>query len=266
MKQYLLIGMTATAMLLTACGGEEQEQAAEVKLDTLEKKVSYIVGYNMASQAKAGEFEIDAAALNLAVSDVQSDTESRLSQEESRAAMTAFQTQQQAKLQAARVAEAETNKQEGAAYLAENAKQEGVITTESGLQYRVIEEGEGASPTTEDTVTVHYTGRLIDGTVFDSSVERGQPVTFPVTGVIPGWVEALQLMQVGDKWEITVPSDLAYGAGGTSGPIGPNETLIFDVELLAINGEGMADEGQAEQAEIEQAGTEQTETEEAASE
>lgn len=235
MRQYFLVGMAATAALLTACGGEQAQQE-EPKLDSLEQKVSYIVGYNMASQAKASNFDVDADALKMAVSDVAEGKDSRLDEEQSQAAMTAFQTQQQAKQQEAMAKAAEENKQEGETYLAENAQKEGVTTTESGLQYREITSGDGASPTEEDQVTVHYTGRLIDGTVFDSSVERGQPATFPVTGVIPGWVEALQLMQVGDKWEITVPSEMAYGAGGTSGPIGPNETLIFEVELLGING------------------------------
>lgn len=251
MKHYLLIGMAATAALLTACGGGEEEKQADIKLDSLEQKVSYIVGYNMASQAKASSFDIDVDAISLAVTDVRSDKESRLSEEESRAAMTAFQTQQQAKQQEEQAKAAEENKQEGEAYLAENAKKEGVTTTESGLQYRVITEGEGESPSAEDQVTVHYTGRLTDGTVFDSSVERGQPATFPVNGVIPGWVEALQLMKVGDKWEITIPSDLAYGSGGTSGPIGPNETLVFEVELLGING--------SEAAQVEETAAETTE-------
>jgi len=258
MKQYLLVGMAAAAVALTACGGEGKQES-EAKLDTLEQKVSYIVGYNMASQAKASNFNIDVDAISMAVADVNGDKESRLNEEESQAAMTAFQTQQQAKQQEAMAKASEENKQEGEAYLAENAKKEGVQTTESGLQYRVITEGEGKSPAAEDQVTVHYTGRLIDGTVFDSSVERGQPATFPVNGVIPGWVEALQLMQVGDKWELTIPSDLAYGPGGTSGPIGPNETLIFEVELLDINNEKQkaAEKAAAEEAEkSEEAATE----------
>lgn len=233
MKQYLVLGMAASVVLLTACGGED-EQKSEAQLDTLEQKVSYIVGYNMASQAKASDFEIDVDAMSLAVTDVAAEKESRLNQEESQAAMTAFQTQQQARHEEAAAKAAEENKAAGEAYLAENAQREGVETTESGLQYRVLEEGDGASPGPEDQVTVHYTGRLTDGTVFDSSVERGNPETFQVNGVIPGWTEALQLMQVGDKWEITIPSNLAYGPGGTSGPIGPNETLVFEVELLSI--------------------------------
>ena len=125
--------------------------------------------------------------------------------------------------------------QEGIAYLAENAKKEGVVTTESGLQYEVLTKGSGASPTADDSVTVHYTGTLIDGTVFDSSVERGEPATFGVTQVIAGWTEALQLMSVGDKLRLVIPSDLAYGLRGAGPSIGPNSTLIFEVELLNIN-------------------------------
>jgi len=123
---------------------------------------------------------------------------------------------------------------ESNAYLAENAAKEGVTVTDSGLQYRVITEGDGATPALSDTVTAHYRGTLIDGTEFDRSPE-GEPVSFPVTGVIPGWIEALQLMQVGDKWELTIPSDLAYGPNGhPSGTIGPNQALIFEIELAGI--------------------------------
>ena len=125
------------------------------------------------------------------------------------------------------------NKLEGEAFLAENAKKEGVTVTASGLQYEVIASGSGATPTLSDTVETHYTGRFMDGTEFDSSVTRGQPLTFPVTGVIAGWTEALQLMQEGDKWKLYIPSELAYGERGV-GPIPPNATLIFDIELLAV--------------------------------
>ena len=124
---------------------------------------------------------------------------------------------------------------EGSSFLIENAKKEGVITTSSGLQYEIISNGTGATPSESDKVTVHYHGTLLDGTVFDSSVDRGQPATFPVNGVIPGWVEALQLMNVGSKYKLYIPSDLAYGERGAGGAIGPNATLIFEVELLSIN-------------------------------
>ena len=128
----------------------------------------------------------------------------------------------------------EVNKAAGDAFLAENGKRPEVKTTPSGLQYEVITKGTGAQPTADDTVEVHYTGKLIDGTVFDSSVERGVPATFGVTQVIPGWVEALQLMKVGAKWRLFIPSQLAYGPQGAGNVIGPNATLIFDVELLKI--------------------------------
>jgi FKBP-type peptidyl-prolyl cis-trans isomerase FklB len=121
-------------------------------------------------------------------------------------------------------------------YLDENAKKPGVKTLPSGLQYMVMKEGTGAKPTTADTVVCHYHGTLLDGKIFDSSVDRGQPATFPVSGVIPGWTEALQLMGVGTKWKLFIPSNLAYGERGAGGSIGPNETLIFEVELLSIKG------------------------------
>jgi FKBP-type peptidyl-prolyl cis-trans isomerase FklB len=123
----------------------------------------------------------------------------------------------------------------GSEYLTKNGAKEGVITTESGLQYEVMTEGSGAKPTADDQVTVHYHGMLTDGTVFDSSVDRGEPAQFGVTQVIPGWVEALQLMSVGDKWKLTIPSALAYGDKGAGGLIGPGETLVFEVELIGIN-------------------------------
>ena len=127
----------------------------------------------------------------------------------------------------------ETNLAAAKAYLAENGKKEGVVTTASGLQYQVLVAGKGPKPSPTDTVTTHYTGTLIDGTVFDSSVERGSPASFPVNGVIPGWVEALQLMPVGSKWRIVVPPELAYKERGAGNRIGPNEALIFEVELIS---------------------------------
>lgn len=126
------------------------------------------------------------------------------------------------------------SKEAGEKYLAENKKREGVVALPSGLQYKILKEGNGPKPTADDTVKCHYEGRLINGQVFDSSIKRGEPAEFPVSGVIAGWVEALQLMPVGSKWQLYIPSELAYGAHGAGQAIGPNETLIFDVELLAI--------------------------------
>jgi FKBP-type peptidyl-prolyl cis-trans isomerase len=140
----------------------------------------------------------------------------------------------QAEQQEAVSAQSDSNAAEGAAFLAENAKKEGVVTTDSGLQYKIMNTGVGPKPTADSTVEVHYAGRLLDGTEFDSSVKRGVPTQFGVTQVIPGWTEVLQLMPEGSKWEVYIPSNLAYGPGGT-GPIGPNSTLIFEVELLQAN-------------------------------
>ena len=125
-------------------------------------------------------------------------------------------------------------KQAGEAFLAENATKEGIQTTDSGLQYRIVEEGSGPTPTISDTVRCHYAGTLIDGTEFDSSYKRGQPAEFPVSGVIAGWTEALQMMPAGSKWEVFLPSEIAYGSRGAGGAIGPNETLVFTIELLDI--------------------------------
>jgi FKBP-type peptidyl-prolyl cis-trans isomerase FklB len=141
-----------------------------------------------------------------------------------------------AKQQAAAAEMAKVNEAAGQAFLAENGKRPEVTTTASGLQYEVLAEGAGQSPAASDQVVVHYTGKLIDGTVFDSSVERGEPATFGVTQVIPGWVEALQMMKPGAKWRVFIPSNLAYGPQGAGGVIGPNATLIFDVELLSVVG------------------------------
>jgi FKBP-type peptidyl-prolyl cis-trans isomerase FklB len=158
----------------------------------------------------------------------------RHTEEELRAALQAFQKEMMAKQEKEQQALAENNKKAGDAFLAENKKKEGVITTESGLQYKILTAGTGAQPKAEETVVVNYRGTLIDGTEFDSSAGHGSPATFPVNAVIQGWTEALQLMKVGSKWQIVLPPELAYGPG-TAGPkIGPNSTLVFDVELLSI--------------------------------
>lgn len=229
-KHSLITGIAMATVLLTACGNDQQ---AESKLDTLEAKVSYIFGTNMAKQFKQEDLQLDSVALAMAVRDVQAGKDNRLSEEDMQKVMQEFQEMAMAKQEAKHQAVADGNKKESDEFLAANGAKDGVVTTESGLQYKVIAEGEGAKPTTADSVTVHYKGTLIDGTEFDSSYGRGEPVSFPVTGVIAGWTEALQLMSKGAKYELYIPADLAYGAGGT-GPIGPNQALIFEVELLDI--------------------------------
>ncbi len=159
----------------------------------------------------------------------------KMSYDEAKAEIKAFFEAMEAEQRAAAAKMGEVNEAAGKKFLEENGKRQEVKTTASGLQYEVINEGTGKQPVASDSVTVHYTGKLIDGTVFDSSVERGEPATFGVTQVIPGWVEALQMMKEGAKWRLFIPSNLAYGPNGAGNVIGPNSTLIFDVELIKVN-------------------------------
>ncbi len=192
------------------------------------EKFSYALGLSISGNLiQSGVKSIDPENFMMALSDVFSGKEPKINVEDANQILQDFMEQQQS-------TEGKSNLEEGLAFLAENREKEGVIETASGLQYSVINEGDGEKPGPEDQVKCHYHGTLIDGTVFDSSVQRGEPATFPVNGVIQGWIEALQMMPVGAKWRLFVPSDLAYGDRGAGGAIGPNTTLIFDVELLEI--------------------------------
>ena len=214
----------SVALILSACTNNNTYKKPETEME----KVSYSLGVNMASSVKSqGLDSIDANAVAKAFNDVFEGNDLDISEEESMTILQEFF----GKIQAEKSAKAN---EAGAAYLAENGAREEVTTTESGLQYEILVSGEGSKPTTSDQVTVHYHGTLTDGTVFDSSVDRGQPATFGVTQVIKGWTEALQLMSVGDKWKLTIPSNLAYGDQGAGGMISPGATLIFEVELLGI--------------------------------
>ena len=194
------------------------------------EKVSYSLGVNVAKSVKnQGLTSIDSEAIAQAFTDVFEGNELKISEQESNLILQDYFGKLAKEAQSANV-------EAGQKFLAENAKRDGVTTTATGLQYEVLAEGSGDSPKETDQVTVHYHGTLIDGTVFDSSVERGQPATFPVNGVIPGWVEALQLMKPGAKYKLFIPSNLAYGERGAGGSIGPNATLIFEVELISIGG------------------------------
>lgn len=203
-------------------------------LDTLTQRLSYIVGENMAHQLKNDGLDLDTDAIALAINDVMAGNPSRLTDAEKRSTVEQVQKESQERQMAMQAEQSAKNKTAGVAYLAENAKKTGVETTASGLQYKQLVAGNGAKPTTSDRVKVHYRGTLIDGKVFDSSYDRGEPIVFPVTGVIAGWIEGLQLMNVGSKFELTIPSNLAYGAHGSGPVIGPDATLIFEVELLGI--------------------------------
>ncbi len=200
-------------------------------------KISYALGLSMGNNFRAsGIQEINVKDFADGVAAVFEGTQPKMTYDEAKEeirkyfeAMEAAQREEAAKM-------GEVNQKAGEAFLLENGKRAEVVTTESGLQYEVITEGDGPMPASTDQVEVHYTGKLIDGTVFDSSVERGAPATFGVTQVIPGWVEALQLMKAGSKWRLFIPSQLAYGAQGAGNVIGPNSTLIFDVELIKVIG------------------------------
>lgn len=192
-------------------------------------KVSYFIGLNFADNFK-GRLVLDEAALFEGIKAGLASQKPKYTQEEMLAAMQLLETSMREK----EAAKGSESKAKGAKFLAENAKKKGVTTTKSGLQYEIVKPGDGPKPAATDTVNVHYHGTLIDGKVFDSSVERGEPVTFPLQQVIKGWTEALQLMPVGSKWRLYIPSELAYGENSPSPDIGPNETLIFDVELLGI--------------------------------
>lgn len=198
-------------------------------------RISYALGLSMGNNFKASGIEtIDVADFSDGVAAVFNGTQPKMSYDEAKAEIQKFFTAMEERQREAAAAIAKVNTEAGEAFLKENGAREGVKTTETGLQYEVIEEGNGATPKAGDDVTVHYTGTLIDGTVFDSSVERGAPATFGVTQVIPGWVEALQMMKEGAKWRLFIPSNLAYGPNGAGNVIGPNATLIFDVELIKV--------------------------------
>jgi len=198
------------------------------------ERISYIIGRDMAANFKKQGIEIEPQFLLKGLQEAMAGTQSNLSQEEVHQAMTELQQLMQSRQASTQGRMAEINQQEGEAFLAENKSRPGVVALPSGLQYQVLQEGTGATPGRTDKVTTHYHGTLLDGTVFDSSYERGQPATFPVNGVIAGWTEALTKMKEGAKWRLFIPSNLAYGAQGAGDDIGPNATLIFDVELLSV--------------------------------
>lgn len=199
-------------------------------LDSEKQRFSYALGIQIGQSLKQDGLDVDVDALNQAISDVITGQEPRLSMEEMQTAVQQFQQ----RMQSERMAVGERNREAGEAFLEENRADPEVVETDSGLQYRVIEEGSGQSPTADDTVKVHYRGTLIDGTEFDSSLARGEPVEFPVGNVIEGWQEVLPMMKEGAKWKVYVPAELAYGERGAGSDIGPNATLIFDIELLEV--------------------------------
>jgi len=221
-------------LLLFVSLGACQSQTGSASLDTEDQKASYGIGIQMGGQLAPAESHIDIKAFLAGVRDGMAGNDPAVPEDELQVAVQALSEAVMAEETQRREAEAETNLTEGAAFLAENATKEGVMVTESGLQYEVITTGEGATPSPEDQVSIQYKGSLIDGTQFDSSYDRGQPATFGVTGVIPGFSEGLQLMTVGSHYRFFIPSEIGYGTNGSGQNIGPNATLIFEVEMLEI--------------------------------
>ncbi|WP_027965797.1 FKBP-type peptidyl-prolyl cis-trans isomerase [Halomonas halocynthiae] len=223
--------LLTSASLVALLGASSLTFAA---LDTEQQKLSYSLGATLGQSIYQDVDDLDIDSFTQAIEDVFAGEELALSDEEMAKTLTDFQEEAMRNRAAQAEAAAEANAAESQTFLDENADKDGVTVTESGLQYRVLESGDGAMPKAGDSVEVHYEGTLIDGTVFDSSYERGEPVQFKVGQVIEGWQEALTLMSEGDTWELVIPSELAYGKHG-QGPIGPNETLIFKVELLGVD-------------------------------
>lgn len=223
-----------TAIMAVSTATMTAPALAQSALMSDRDKVSYMIGMDMARSLTPYRDEVDPAIVAQALTDVLSGRTLRITDEEAEGIRQAFIARLRDRQQAAAAEVASRNLAEGQAFLAANNGREGVVTTASGLQYLVVREGGGARPTAESTVKVHYHGTLPDGTVFDSSVERGEPIEIPLNRAIPGWAEGVPLMTVGSKYTFWVPAALAYGEQGTPGPIGPNQALVFEIELLEI--------------------------------
>lgn len=231
MKPMICIGL---GLLIAAACSPRGDETRVSNLESRADSVSYSIGMNLGSGLKNQSVEVNTAILKQGIMDAYLDREPVLTEPEWRRVLTLFQSEMRREQRATAARDAEVNKAAGEIFLEENATRDGVVTLSSGLQYRIITEGDGPTPLATDNVVVHYTGKLLDGTVFDSSVERDSPATFRLNQVIKGWTEGLQLMKVGSKYELFIPSQLAYGAKGSGGKIKPNQSLIFEVELLEI--------------------------------
>jgi len=227
--KYLVITLLSIAFLFSVCHAQEKLELKDQK-----DKESYSLGYQFGQNLKFQGVDINLDVYTSGIKDALGGKEPQMSHEDIRAAIMELQRRITAERQKEMKEMAAKNLEVGKKFLAENQKKEGIKTLPSGLQYKVMTEGSGKTPQATDTVTVNYKGNLIDGTEFDSSYKRGQPASFQVNGVIKGWTEALQLMKEGSKWQLFIPSDLAYGEGGAGRTIPPNSTLIFEVELISV--------------------------------
>lgn len=226
MKKTWLAAALATAITAPS--------AFAYELKTEEQKLSYSLGLIVGGQLKQDVQDVDLEAFQQGLQTIYTDGEPLLTPDQVNQVMQSFQQKKMEEQRQAVAKLAQANLEKGDKYLADNSKNEGVVITESGLQYQQLKAGNGKKPAATDNVQVHYRGTLVDGTEFDSSYARGEPVTFPLNGVIAGWTEGVQLMDEGSKARLVIPSDLAYGPGGMGNAIGPNETLVFEIELLKI--------------------------------
>lgn len=234
--RHWAMGLGVSALLLSACD-KIDTKGGNRDLKTQRDSVSYGIGMDIGQSLKSQSFEtttLDLDKLKFGISDKLAGAKAQMSDSQMQAVLMSFQQRMMARTDSVNKVKAEENVKKGDDFLAENGKAAGVITTPSGLQYKVEKEGKGKKPDSTSMVTVHYTGTLLDGTEFDSSVKRGQPATFPVTGVIPGWTEALLMMKEGSKWKLWIPAKLGYGDTQRGPHITPNSTLVFDVELISL--------------------------------
>jgi FKBP-type peptidyl-prolyl cis-trans isomerase FklB len=225
--------LIAVALVLSIFGSTVMAQKKGTP-KTKKEKISYSIGVNIGKNMKTQGMNLDQGLLTQGIRDGLNSSKTAMSDKDMEATMTDFQQEMMGKMQAKQKVVGEKNTKEGESFLAANKKKEGVVTLPSGLQYKILKSGDGPKPTKDQTVKCNYRGTLIDGTEFDSSYKRGEPTEFPVGQVIKGWTEALQLMPVGSKWQLFIPSDLAYGPNGAGQMIGPNATLIFEIELISI--------------------------------
>ena len=230
MKYWIMPAFWLIVLVLSPPVAADERSLIRTDQQMFSYTLGYQIGGQLAAQIREGGLDLDPDAFAQAIADVLSGRPPAMTAAQMEAALEMRQQQERVSQNDA----AETGRPRGEAFQAEYSQRQGVVATASGLQYRVIETGEGRSPGPTDTVVVHYVGRLIDGTEFDSSRDRGTPATFSLGGIIPGWQEALQLMHEGDVWEVVIPSELAYGARGAGTSIGPNETLVFEIELISV--------------------------------
>jgi FKBP-type peptidyl-prolyl cis-trans isomerase FklB len=250
MRKPYVTALTILAVAMTLAGNAraqqtpaaktEQAPAAksqnDVALKTQKEKASYAIGLNIGRSLQSDSVDVDPDILLQGLRDALAGSEPLLTDDEAKEALSAVRAEVNKRQQERMQAAGETNRKQGEAFLAANKSKEGVVTLPSGLQYKILKQGTGPKPVPSDSVVCNYTGTLIDGTEFDSSYKRGEPATFPVDHVIKGWTEALQLMPTGSKWQLFIPPELAYGQKGAGADIGPNATLIFEVELISILG------------------------------